>query len=254
MGASHGHALYYHGHSRIHHLAPEAKVAAAFAFVLSVALTPPTAPWAFGIDLAVVVLVVVAARLPVRFVLARMTIIAPFIAFALLIPFVASGPETRVLGLSMSREGIVGAFNILVKAVNGILVSIVLTGTTEQDQILKGLERLHVPVVLTGIAAFMLRYVSLITSEMGRMRVAMTARGYDPRWLWQARPIANASGALFVRSFERGERVHAAMLSRGYTGTMPDQQPHRPGGTDWLLAGLPPVVAAVTAAIALVVT
>ncbi|HRE03653.1 MAG TPA: CbiQ family ECF transporter T component, partial [Ilumatobacteraceae bacterium] len=42
-----------------------------------------------------------------------------------------------------------------------------------------------------------------------------------PRWLWQARPIAASLGTLFVRSYEHGERVHLAMLSRGFTGSMP---------------------------------
>ena len=35
--------------------------------------------------------------------------------------------------------------------------------------------------------------------------------------------LARSAGALFIRSFERGERVHLAMLSRGYTGRMPKQ-------------------------------
>lgn len=254
MGASHGHALHYHGHSRVHRLAPEAKVAAAFAFVLCVAVTPPTAPWAFGIDLVALVAIAALAGLPARFVVARATIIAPFVAFALLIPFVATGPQVDVVGVAVSREGLVGAFNILAKAVNGIMVSILLTATTEQDRILTGLERLHVPIVLTTIAAFMLRYAALLSGEMGRMRIAMTARGHDPRWFWQARPMATAAGALFVRSYERGERVHAAMLSRGYTGTMPQLHPHPATSRDWLLAGLAPAVAAATAVAALIAT
>ena len=53
------------------------------------------------------------------------------------------------------------------------------------------------------------------------MGVARQSRGYDPRWLWQARAVASSAGTLFVRSFERGERVHLAMVSRGYAGAMP---------------------------------
>ena len=53
------------------------------------------------------------------------------------------------------------------------------------------------------------------------MRLARTQRGDDPRWLWQARGTGRTVGALVVRTFERGERVHVAMLARGYDGSMP---------------------------------
>ena len=41
-------------------------------------------------------------------------------------------------------------------------------------------------------------------------------RGDDPRWIWQVRALARTAGALFVRAYERGERVYVAMLARGY--------------------------------------
>jgi cobalt/nickel transport system permease protein len=77
----------------------------------------------------------------------------------------------------------------------------------------------------------------------------MVARAHDPRWLWQAKPIASAAGALFVRSYERGERVHAAMLARGFNGTIP-QLDHRVATSgEWVLSMLVPLVS-ISAAIA----
>ena len=52
------------------------------------------------------------------------------------------------------------------------------------------------------------------------MRIARISRGDDPRWLWQVAGLARTAGALFVRSYERGERVYVAMLARGYGGAM----------------------------------
>ena len=49
--------------------------------------------------------------------------------------------------------------------------------------------------------------------------------------------IAQSAGSLFIRSYERGERVHLAMLSRGYDGQMPQLDDLRPTGRQWL-AGL----------------
>lgn len=254
MGAGHAHPLYYHGHSRLHRLAPQVKVAAAFGFVLAVAVTPREAVFAFAVDAVVLAALALLARLPVGFVVARMAVVVPFVLFALAIPFVATGPTTEVLGMEVSRQGLWATFNILAKATLGVTVSILLAGTTEEADILKGLERLRVPVVLTMIAAFMLRYLALVAGEISRVRTAMTARGHDPRWLWQARPMASASGALFIRSFERGERVHAAMLSRGFTGTMPELRPRTATTREWLAAAIVVVVAASMAAAGMVVT
>lgn len=254
MGAGHAHALYVHEHSLVHRLAPEVKIAAAFCFVLAVAVTPREAVWAFAVDAAALIAVVRLARLRWRFVAARLAIILPFITFAFLIPFIASGEQVEVFGVGVSRIGLWGTFNIVAKATLGAMVSILLAATTEVPPLLRGLGRLRVPPTLTTIAAFMVRYLEVLAGELGRMRTAMTARGYDPRWLWQVRPIASSAGALFIRSYERGERVHAAMLSRGFTGTMPTIDERKATRREWLVGAILPAVAGATAVAALTVT
>ena len=119
---------------------------------------------------------------------------------------------------------------------------------------LRGLTVLRVPAALTAIAMFMVRYLVVVSNELTRMRVAMTARGYDPRWLWQARPIAASAGALFIRSYERGERVHSAMLARGFTGTMPEINRRRATRRDWSITAAAIVAAVLVAVSSLVFT
>lgn len=254
MGAGHAHALYIHEHSPVHRLAPEVKLVAALLIVASVALTPREAVWAFAVHALVVGGVVVLSRVPLGFVATRLVAVFPFVLFALFIPFVASGERIEVLGVAVSRDGLWASWNIFAKASLGATVSIVLAATTEVPELLRGLGVLRVPSVITAIAGFMMRYLELISGELSRMRRAMTARGYDPRWLWQARPIATSAGAMFIRSYERGERVHAAMLARGYDGTMPDLNPRRATPIEWTAGAIPPaftltvlVVAAVAA-------
>ena len=243
MGAGHAHALHVHGHSPVHRLAPEAKVVAVVAFVLAVALTPREALWVFAVDAVALLAIARIAGVRYRFLFSRMLVVLPFILFAFALPFIASGERTEVLGVSVAVEGLWGMATILSRSLLGVAASVLLAATTEVPRILRGLERLRVPPVLTQIAAFMLRYLEVITGELGRMRRAMTARGYDPRWLWQARPIAASAGALFIRSYERGERVHAAMLARGWDGTMPDLVADRATASDWGRAALLPLLA-----------
>lgn len=244
MGAGHAHALYVHEHSAVHHLPPHVKVVAAFAFVATVASTPRELPLVFAVHALALAVAVGAARVPFRFLVARLTVVAPFLLLALLVPFVAAGERIEVAGLSLSRDGLWGGFGIAVKALLGAGTSILLVATTEVPQLLRGLERLRVPPTLTQIATFMVRYLEVIAGEFSRQRVAMTARGHDPRWLWQLRPLAASAGALFVRSYERGERVHAAMLARGYVGTLPPPPSERRARPrDWALAASLPAVA-----------
>lgn len=253
MAGAHRHLL-VHSHSPIHRIAPEAKIVATFLFAVGVALTPRKAVWAFVIDALVIAILMAVAGYKPRQALVRFAAVLPFVGFALFIPIVASGEQTSVLGLSLSIEGLWASWNVLAKATLGTGASLVLAGTTPIPEVVRGLGRLRMPPIVVSIVAFMFRYLDLIVEEMGRMRVAMTARGHDPRWLWQAKPIASAAGAMFVRSYERGERVHSAMLARGYTGTMPqlDHEPATP--TDWvrsLAVPVVPIALAITAALVL---
>ncbi len=248
MAGAHRHLL-VHGHSPLHRLAPEVKIAATFLFVVGVAITPREAIWAFAVDAAVLLVLLAVAGYGVRQVLARTTAVLPFIAFAFFIPFIASGEQTDVLWFSVSIDGLWATWNILAKALLGFGASLVLAGTTPIPEVIRGLGRLRVPPVVVSILSFMFRYLDLIVEEMSRMRTAMVARAHDPRWLWQAKPIASAAGALFVRSYERGERVHAAMLARGFNGTIP-QLDHRVATSgEWVLSMLVPLVS-ISAAIA----
>jgi cobalt/nickel transport system permease protein len=223
VGAGHGHgALHRPGDSPIHRLPPQVKVLVALAVVLCVVATPREAFWAFGCYLLLIVSTWAVARVPVRWFAARALIEAPFVVLALVLPFVGHGERVDVLGVPVSVEGALSGWNILAKGTLGVLVSLTLAATTSPHDLLLGLQRLRVPAVLITIASLMLRYAEIVVGEAGRMRVARISRGHDPRFLWQVGATARGVGALFVRAYERGERVHLAMVSRGWTGTMPD--------------------------------
>lgn len=237
MGAGHTHPLYVHEHSRVHHLPSEVKLVAVFAFAIMVATTPRDDVVAFaGLALALAV-ATRAARVRARFLLVRLAVVTPFLLAALLLPFVASGPRITVLGMSLAVEGLWGGFGMASRALLGAGASLLLVATTEVPDLLRGLERLRVPPLLTQIASFMIRYLEVVAGEVSRQRRAMTARGFDPRWLWQLGPIASGLGVLFIRSYERGERIHDAMRARGFVGTLPEiGHRHAPVASDWAYA------------------
>jgi cobalt/nickel transport system permease protein len=219
------------------------KLVATLLFVVAVVATPRRALGAFALDAAVLVAVALAAALPAGLVLRRLRIEVPFLAFAALLPVVGRAPRTEVLGLSLSVPGSWAAWEMLAKGTLGVGAAVILGATTPIADLLAGVERLRAPRLLTAITGFMVRYLDVITDEAQRMRVARLSRGYDPRWLWQARALAASSGTLFVRAYGRGERVHLAMLSRGYGGTMPVLHDRPVPRSAWGLAGLAPLAA-----------
>lgn len=221
MGAGHGHRLHFHGHSPVHRAPAHLKLVALVVFMLVVVATPRQAYAVFAVEALVLLGVVAVSRVPPTYLAKRMVIEVPFAVFAVLVPFVATGPRTTVLGISVSEPGLVAAIALLLKGTIGVLASLTLAATTEAPDVLKGLQRLRMPDQIVQIMAFMIRYLDVVTAELGRMMVAMRSRGCEPRSPRHWPTLARAMGALFIRSYERGERVHLAMLSRGYTGRLP---------------------------------
>ncbi|MFD5423922.1 cobalt ECF transporter T component CbiQ [Streptomyces sp. NPDC127084] len=221
MGAGHSHKLYRHGDSQVHRLPPHCKIAAALGFVIVVVSTPRETVWAFALYAVLLAAVAAVARIPAGLMLRRLLVELPFVAFALLMPFVVPGERTELLGISLSVPGLWGAWNILAKATLGVATSVLLASTTELRSLLLGLQRLKLPPLMVQIASFMIRYGDVITDEMRRMAIARRSRGFEARGVRHWGVLAKSAGALFIRSYERGERVHLAMLSRGYRGTMP---------------------------------
>ncbi|WP_431902902.1 cobalt ECF transporter T component CbiQ [Nonomuraea sp. bgisy101] len=243
MGAGHHHQLYRPGDTPVHRLPPQCKLVAVLVFAGVVVATPREAFWAFGAYALLLALVAGIARVPLPYVAGRMVIEIPFVLFALAIPIIGMGERTEVLGLSLSVQGLWAAWNILAKASLGVVASILLAATTEPRMILLGAQRLRLPSLLVQIAMFMLRYLDVIMDEMRRMRVARESRGFEARNLRQIPVIARSAAALFIRSYERGERVHLAMLSRGYTGSLPIIHDLAGSGRQWGIALALPVTA-----------
>jgi cobalt/nickel transport system permease protein len=213
-----------------------------------VVATPREAFWAYGAYAGLIVTLTLSARVSLLTLVRRLTIEAPFLIFAFALPLLARGERIDVAGMDLSIEGLWAAWNILAKATLGTATMMLLVSTTPLTSILQGLQKLRVPSVIVAIAGFMIRYADVIASEMRRMKVGRQSRGYEPRVLWQARALASSAGTLFIRSFERGERVHMAMMSRGYAGAMPELVAVDASSTDWLAAFLVPAVAAVICA------
>ena len=249
MGASHGHRLHYHGHSRVHRLPARCKLVGLVAFVLAVVATPAGRYDAYAVQAAALGGAVLASGVPATYLVRRMVVEVPFVVFALVLPFVAVGERTDVLGVSVSAAGLAAAGTLLAKATLGVVAALLLAATTEPRDLLAGLEGL-LPRQLVQILSLMVRYLDVTTDQLRRMRIARESRGFSPRDPRQWPVLASGAGTLFVRAYERGERVHLAMLARGYTGTLPGLSLSVPRARDWATAAVLPAVASTVCALA----
>ncbi|GAB1640655.1 cobalt ECF transporter T component CbiQ [Krasilnikovia sp. MM14-A1259] len=241
MGAGHAHPLHLQRESPVHRMAPETKIVATLAFTIVVVVTPRAEFAAFAGYALLLAAVAATARVPAPWLLKRATIELPFILLAVALPFAGHGERIHWLGMSLSVDGLYGAWNIVAKGTLGVLASLLLAATTTMRDLILGLDRLRCPEVFTLIATFMLRYLDVLTEDARRMRIARLSRGYDPRFLWQVKAFAVGVGSLFLRAYERGERVYLAMVSRGYTGRLPRPGDDRAPRAHWIAAALLPV-------------
>ncbi|WP_199039939.1 cobalt ECF transporter T component CbiQ [Glycomyces salinus] len=244
-----GDGLYLPGASPIHRLAPQAKLVALVAFTFAVVATEREAVWAFGVYAAVLLALFALARVPALWVASRSLIEAPFLLLAVAFPFLAGGQTVSWGPLELSLDGLWAGWNLVAKATLGVWAALLLAATTPVADLLAGLSRLRCPEILLQITAFAIRYAHLTAAEVAQMRRARLARCDDPRFLWQAGALARSLGTVFIRSYERGERVWQAMAARGYIGRLPiEVSPRSASLSQWGAAMAAPALAAGLAA------
>jgi cobalt/nickel transport system permease protein len=241
VSASRSDGLYRHGTSLVHRLPAHTKVVAAVLFVIAMVSTPGDAAIAFAAYAGLLLVVTAAAGVPAGFVARGLVIEIPFVLFAVLLPFLAGGEQIDVLGLSLSREGLADAGTLLAKATLGLWTSMLLAGTTRPQELVAALQRLRLPQLLVETLSFMVRYLDVVADDLRRMRIARESRAFSARGPRHWGVLAASAGALFVRSYERGERVHLAMLSRGYAGRLVMSADRPATRREWLTAAALPV-------------
>jgi cobalt/nickel transport system permease protein len=208
--------------SPVHRLDPRAKLIGLTGVTL-VAVSTPLRAWpAYVACAAVLTGTAAVARVPARTLWRRARVVLPLVLFvAVFVPFVRAGDPVDLGPFTVSEQGLATFATVSAKAILGTLSAVLLGATTSFPDVLHALERLKAPRLLVLIAAFMYRYLFVIVDEVGRMRAALAARGYAPRHALQAAAIGRVATALFLRTYERAERVHLAMLARGWSQAMP---------------------------------
>ncbi len=238
---------YLHNNSSIHRLAPQVKVVIAILFIFSNALLPDGNWLSFGISWAVVLLLNLIARLNLGYTLKRSLIVLPFALAAITALFSVPGKILAIwhigsLELMLTDAGLIRFLSILVRSWLSVQIAILLVTTTKFPDLIHALEHLRLPKMLVTVIAFLYRYMSVLTDEVIRLMRARQSRSAilpnqrgGGNVFWRARTAGNMVGQLFLRSYERSDRIYHAMLSRGYSGHLRTLNQHEMQINDWLI-------------------
>jgi cobalt/nickel transport system permease protein len=215
---------YSDGNSFLHRLDPRAKFLAALAFVIGVVLTPVAGWFSFGLYLLLISIMGLLSRVSPVFLLKRSLTVLPFVlVVAVFMPFLRNGEAALSINIGswhidMTRSGLEMVGTVMAKAWLSVLALSLLAATTRMSDLLKGMERLKAPSIMIMLMSFMYRYLFVLTDESQRLLMARNSRHINGGLKLHVRTVGHMAGSLFVRSFERGERIYGAMLARGYDG------------------------------------
>lgn len=185
---------------------PSARIVIAFAWVSWVALLPGHL-WIWqGPSAAALVLATRRFGVSFGLLFRRTRLLWPFLGLT-------------AAGLLGQPEWHLRVGNLVLKSVLSVWILFLLTQTTSMIELTRGLRRLHFPAIWVEVFAFLVRYASVLSLEWRRMHLAREARTFQLGRSARFKLLAQSLGCLFIRAYERAERIHHAMLARGYRST-----------------------------------
>lgn len=236
---------YVANESLVHSLNASIKVVITVLFIVSNALLPDGAWLAFVVAWLFLLIVNDLSRLGLGYTLKRSFLALPFALAAVSAIFAPIGQPLAEWNLGFATlvptdVGLIRFLSILARSWLSVQMAIVLIATTQFPDLIHALEHLRVPRLLTTIVAFLYHYLFVLSDEVLRLLRARQARSaglpgkkYGGKLIWRAQVTGGMAGQLFIRSYDRSDRIYNAMLSRGYTGQIRTLHPHNIYRRDW---------------------
>lgn len=242
---------YKAGTSRLHQLDPRVKVVLTLLFIVSNVLLPDGSWLIFLAAWLILLAINRSAGFSFGYLFKRSLIALPFALAAITVIFVQPGNplaswEWGSRTITISDAGVVRFASIVIRSWLSVQAAILLTATTQFPDMMHALRHLKVPAILISIISFMYRYLFVLVDEALRLLRAREARSarlvndgkHGGTVFWRAKVTGSMVGQLFVRSFERSDKVYNAMLARGYRGQLLTMNPHIMNRLDWLFLAL----------------
>jgi cobalt/nickel transport system permease protein len=210
-----------------------AKLLVTLGFTALVSSFPARAVFPLAPFVAYPVLLALVGGIPARLMARRLAVILPFaVLLGAANPQLDHTPSLIIGGVSITR-GWMSLAGIVLRALLIVSAALSLTALTGFDGICGALERLGLPRGFVLQLRLMFRHLSTLSEEVSRTLLAYGLRGGRARGV-APREWGSVAGSILVRSIDRAERIHAAMLARdgGHGRREPGAWLARP--SDWL--------------------
>jgi cobalt/nickel transport system permease protein len=217
-----------------HKLTPPTRILCVLLLLLAIVLTPNGQWWSwltYAVGIAVGLLL---SRVTLLVLLKRLAVESAFVGVVLLGTLFRDGGEVlwQWGWLQITTTGLNILGSVISKACLSLVLLNWLTLTTSIPALLNALITLRVSPLLVAIIASMYRYLAVLLEEFEAMRRAALARNLMGNRRWHRLVVGNMIGSLFIRTYERGDRIYQAMLARGYQGVPPLQEKFKRGWRD----------------------
>jgi cobalt/nickel transport system permease protein len=241
---------YHETESFLHRLDPRVKAVGTVVFILSNALLPDGAWIAFGFSWLFLLIANLLSKLGIGFTFKRSLVALPFALIALTVLFSIPGKPLSTFhfllwDVTITDAGLLRFVSILIRSWLSVQMAILLVAVVRFPDLIHALEHLRVPAILTTIIAFLYRYLFVLADEVFRLMRARQSRSAAApgkksggSLAWRAGVAGHMAGQLFLRSYERSDRVYNAMLARGYAGHMETINPHELRRHDYMTMAL----------------
>lgn len=217
--------------SAIHKLDAGAKLVAAITALLIVVSESSNHAIHFVYYYTVILIILFISRLPFIFYIKRLATVSPVLllaaAFLPLSHYLASAepPDSKVY---------VSAMIIFMKAFASLSLMVLLVTTTGFYSLLDGMRKLGLPATSGMLATLMYRYFFLIHDEFLRTNMARNSRSTGKLRLNPIKVYSNQMAMIFLRSYDRSQRLYHAMASRGFNRNMENNTITKPKTKDWI--------------------
>jgi cobalt/nickel transport system permease protein len=183
------------------------------------------------------------SKIPFDFFVKRVWLGIPFFAGIMIVPAIFFTDAPRLFDLPLlwglhfgpSLASIVRGLIFIMRVGVSVSLAVLLILCTPWADMLKSLHALRVPQVFILLLSMTYRYIFLFLHAANSMFEARKSRtvgrtsGNEQRG-W----VSNSMGNLMQRSFKMSSDVYAAMMARGFTGTIHSYSTYHMTATDWL--------------------
>ncbi len=215
----------------LHRLDPRAKLLTTMVFIIIVVSFPKYALLGLLPFILYPVALAALGNVPPLYLGKKILIAAPFAFFIGVFNPLLDRQILVQLGPVAISGGWISFASIMLRFLLTVSAALLLVAVTGFHQVCLALQRLGMPKAFVVQLLFLYRYLFVLVDEAARMVRARALRSFQGRGL-QLRPYISLLGHLLLRTLDRAQRLHLAMLSRGFDGEIRQFRPLRLSGRD----------------------